>query len=130
MCCTAAAPEPLSVTEAGELVALLTKATLPEAVPLLVGANFTLAFWLAPAARVNGKVTPLTLNPEPVMLAEETVTVELPVLLTVIAFVEELPTVTEPKLIEVGDAETSMVLGALMVTLASALESVLAALVA
>lgn len=127
---TAAVPDPLSATVAGEFVALLTKATLPEAAPLLAGENFTLAFWLAPAASVNGNVTPLTLNPEPVRLAEETVTAEFPVFFKLTGLLAEEPTSTDPKETEVGEADNSTVVGALMVTLANALELALAALVA
>ena len=130
LCCTEAVPEPLSATVAGEFVALLTNETLPEAVPLLDGAKVKLAFLLAAAARVNGKVRPLTPNPEPVKLADETVTAELPVLLSVTAWLPAPPTSTDPNETEVGEADKSTVTGALMVTFARALDLGSATLVA
>ncbi len=130
VCWIGAVPEPLSVTVAGEFVALLTNETLPEAVPLLEGAKVKLAFLLAAAARVNGKVSPLRPNPEPVKLADETVTAELPVLLSVTDWLAEPPTSTDPNETEVGEADKSTVTGALMVTFARALEVGAATLVA
>ena len=130
VCWTGAVPEPLSATVAGEFVALLTNETLPEAVPLLEGAKVKLAFWLAAAARVNGKVSPVTPNPEPVKLAEETVTAELPVLLSFTAWLPDAPTSTDPNETEVGEADKSTVVGALMVTFARALDLGSATLVA
>ncbi|HEX9121694.1 MAG TPA: hypothetical protein VF840_14260 [Terriglobales bacterium] len=130
VCCTEAVPEPLSVTVAGEFVALLTNETLPEAVPLLDGVKVKLAFWLAAAASVNGKVSPLTPNPEPVKLAEETVTDELPVLLSLTVWLADRPTVTDPNATEVGEADKSTVVGALMITFARALDLGSATLVA
>jgi hypothetical protein len=99
-------------------------------VPLLEGAKVKLAFLLAAAARVNGKVSPLTPNPEPVKLAEETVTDELPVLLSVTAWLPDCPTVTDPNETEVGEADKSTVTGALMITSARALDLGSATLVA
>jgi hypothetical protein len=130
VCCTAAVPEPLSVAVAGELVALLTNETLPEAVPLLEGAKVNVALLLPAAATVNGKVSPVTPNPEPVKLAEETVTDELPVLLRFTVWLPDCPTSTDPNEIEVGEADRSTVVGALMVMLARALDLVSATLVA
>ena len=131
MCCTGAVPEPLSATVAGEFVALLTNETLPAALPLADGAKLTLPVWLAPAVKVNGKVNPLTLNPEPVDgLAEETVTEELPVLDSLTALLADDPTSTEPNATEVGEADKSTVTGVLMLTFASALDLGSATLVA
>jgi hypothetical protein len=115
-CGSGAVPEPLSATVAGEVVALLTNDTVPVAVPLLEGANATFAVWLLLAATVNGKESPLRPNPEPVVLAEETVTAELPVLVSVTGLLIEPPTTTEPNEIEVGEADNSMVTGVLTVT--------------
>ena len=123
-------PEPLSATVAGEFVALLTNETLPEAVPLLDGAKVKLPFLLAAAASVNGKVIPLRPNPEPVKLTDETVTAELPVLLSVSAWLADPPTSTDPNATEVGEADKSTVPGALMVMLARALDVGSATLVA
>ena len=132
VCCTGAVPEPLSATVAGEFVALLTNETLPEAAPLLAGAKTTFAVLLAPTASVNGKVTPLTLkpDPDPVILADETATAELPVLLSVTAWLADPPTSTDPNATEVGEADKSTVTGALMVTFARALDLGSATLVA
>ena len=63
--------------------ALLVRVTLPEGVPAVVGANTTLNDLLAPAARVRGNVNPLTLNPAPLAVACEIVTLEPPLLVTV-----------------------------------------------
>lgn len=130
VCCSVAVPEPLSVAVAGEVVALLTNETLPKAVPLLEGVKVKLAFLLAAAASVNGKVSPVTPNPEPVKLAEETVTDELPVLLRFTVWLPDCPTSTGPNETEVGETDRSTVVGALMVMLARALDLGSAALVA
>ena len=65
------------------LDALLLIVRVPVGVPAVVGANTTLNDLLAPAARVRGKVNPLTLNPAPVAVACEIVTLEPPLLVTV-----------------------------------------------
>ena len=77
--------------------ALLANDNVPEALPLLFGANTTLKDALCPAAIVTGKLTPLRLNSELVLEAEEMVTLA-PDAVTVIGFVAELPTFTLPKL--------------------------------
>lgn len=58
----------------------------------------------APAAMVKGKVNPVTANPGPVILAEKTVTPELPVFDRTTAFVAGLPTSTLPNEMLAGDA--------------------------
>src|SRR6185369_14395212 len=55
--------------------ASLVTVSVPVGVPAAVGANTTLNDVLAPAASVNGAVTPLTLYPAPVADTCETVTV-------------------------------------------------------
>jgi hypothetical protein len=60
-----AAPEPLRVMVAGELVAVLTTETLPVTLPATVGANSTLNVVLCPAVRVTGRSSPLELKPTP-----------------------------------------------------------------
>ena len=65
------------------LEALLVMMRLPVGVPAVVGANTTLNDLLAPAARVRGNVRPLTLNPVPVAVACEIVTLDPPLLVTV-----------------------------------------------
>jgi hypothetical protein len=83
----ASAPAVLAVPDRGmervEFEALLVRVTLPVGVPAVVGANTTLNDLLAPAARVNGTVMPLRLNPVPVAVACETVTLDPPVFVTV-----------------------------------------------
>lgn len=130
MCWSEVVPEPLSVTVVGELVALLTNETVPLAVPLLNGAKVTVTVWLEPAANVNGKLSPLRLKPDPIRLAEETVTAELPVLLSVTALLAELPTTTEPYDSDVGEADRSALTGAVIDTLARALDLSSATLIA
>ena len=48
------------------LGASLVTVNVPVGVPAVVGAKTTLSDLLAPAAKVNGKVTPFTLYPVPV----------------------------------------------------------------
>lgn len=74
---------PLRETTLGEFVALLTKDAEPVALPLVNGANRMLTCWVCPAAMVTGKAGVLTLKPDPVMLAEETVIAEFPVFVRV-----------------------------------------------
>jgi hypothetical protein len=130
VCWTVVTPEPLSATVKGELLALLTNETLPVAVPLLEGAKVRLAVWLAAAARVNGKVSPVIVNPAPVRLADETVAAELPVFLNVSTWLADPTTGTDPNEIEVGEADKSTVPGGLKDTLARALDLGSATLVA
>ena len=57
--CEAAVPESETVSDG--LDASLVTVSVPVGVPAVVGANTTLNDLVAPAARVNGTVTPLTL---------------------------------------------------------------------
>lgn len=91
-----AVPESDTVNDG--LDALLVTVNVPVGLPEVVGANTTLNDLLAPAARVKGTVTPLTLKPVPVAEACETVTVDPPVLVIVSDSVLLCPTVTPPKL--------------------------------
>ena len=75
---------------------------MPPEVPVADGANFATNELVAPAARVSGSVTPLTLYAAPVILICETVILALPMLLTTTDFVDELPTATLPKSKEDG----------------------------
>ncbi len=72
-------PVPESATVAGELVALLAIEMLPETLPLTVGAKVAVKLVLWPAVRVTGSESPLVLNPAPVTVACETVTLPVPV---------------------------------------------------
>ncbi len=76
-------PVPESETTAGELVAALTTEMLPEALPLTVGVKVAVKVVLWPAVRVSGSEGPLMLNPAPVTVAWETVTLPVPVLVRV-----------------------------------------------
>jgi len=76
-------PVPESETRAGELVAVLTTETLPEALPVTVGAKVAVKLVLWPAVRVRGSERPLMLNPVPVTVACETVTLPVPLLVRV-----------------------------------------------
>ena len=78
--------------------ALLVMVRLPVGVPAVVGANTTLNDLLAPAARVKGNVRPVTLNPFPVAVACEIVTLDPPLLVTVSERVCVASTRTLPKL--------------------------------
>lgn len=53
-------PVPVKVCTVGELSALLTKETLPEAAPAEVGAKVTVKGTLCPGFTVTGKLIPLT----------------------------------------------------------------------
>jgi len=63
--------------------ALEVTVRVPFEVPELVGANFTLKLALCPEARVAGAVMPVSVYPAPLMLAWETVMLELPLFVTV-----------------------------------------------
>jgi len=60
-----AMPEPDSGRFSVELEALLANAMLPLAAPAACGAKMTLKLVLQPAGRVTGRVSPLTLKPDP-----------------------------------------------------------------
>src|SRR3989442_12593413 len=62
------APVPVKGMVLGELGALLTSETLPDALPVVVGANCTLKVLDCPGGRVSGNVSPLMLKPAPVTL--------------------------------------------------------------
>ncbi len=66
-------------------------ARLPVTLPLDVGAKVTLMFTLCAAASVKGSVGPEALNPAPVALMAEIVTLAPPVLLSVSVAVCEFP---------------------------------------
>jgi len=76
-------PDPERDTNAGEFGPLLTKDTEPLALPAVCGANVIEAVALAPTAIDFGNVIPLTLNPLPLILAADTVRLELPLFVNV-----------------------------------------------
>jgi hypothetical protein len=109
-CCTGTVPVPDSVTDAGEFVALLTNETVPEAVPLVWGANEMVTLCVPPGPTVNGKLAPVRLNPIPVKFAADTDTAAVPVFDSVTVLLVELPSTTLPKLTLVGEALSKYVL--------------------
>ena len=90
-------PLPLSEIVAGELVALLTTLRLATALPAVVGAKLTVTVRLCPAGRVTAPGKPLTRNPAPTMATCETLTLPVPVFVSVIACGAVLPIRTLPK---------------------------------
>ncbi len=77
---------------------------LPVTAPAVCGVNIALKVRLCPAVRVRGKSRPGTLNPVPLTLAWEMVTLDPPVLVMVSDEVALLPVCTLPKLILDCDA--------------------------
>ena len=73
-------------------------AILPVAAPLDRGEKVTPSDRLCPAVRVSGRVRLGVVNPAPVVVTREIVTVELPELVSVSHPVCVLPTATVPKL--------------------------------
>ena len=61
-------------------------------------------FWLAPAAIASGSVDPVRLKPDPVKLAADTETDEVPVFESFTVWFAEFPSNTLPKLTLAGDA--------------------------
>ncbi len=96
----------------GEFAALLVTVTLPERLPEPAGSNVTLNEVDCPAARVSGTVKPVALNPAPLSLICERVTLALPLLVTVTPCVVLVPVVMLPKLSEAG-ATVSCITGAM-----------------
>jgi len=90
-------PVPVSGTFSVEFAALEVMAKLPVTAPPAVGENFVLKLTLWPAVSVVGKVKPLTLKPEPVVLAAEIVTLVPPELVRVSVREPLLVVVTPPK---------------------------------
>ena len=76
--------------------------TVPVAVPVEVGANLTVYVALWPAARVKDELIPLRVNPAPLIVTFETETLVPPVLVIVPDKDWLAPTVTLPKLSELG----------------------------
>ena len=101
--------DPETVMVAGEFVALLATATLPDTLLGKVGAKITLKVVFCPAVNVTAGASPLVLNPVPVTVAPEIVTFELPVFVKVTGNALLLPTLTLPKLRLVGFAVSNKV---------------------
>ena len=79
----AATAEPLTLTELGEVGALLTIEMLPDAVPADAGLNVTVMVSFCPALTLEGNENPLALNPAPVTLIWLIVKVAVPVLVMI-----------------------------------------------
>ena len=77
---------------------------MPDALPLACGVNVTVTFWLAPAAIASGNVDPVRLKPDPVKLAADTETDEVPVFESFTVWLAEFPSSTLPKATLVGEA--------------------------
>lgn len=86
----------------GELGLLLVSVTVPEALPGISGANWTLKLVVAPAANVIGAAIPVIVKPVPEIPDWVIVKLELPELETVKIFDPVLFTFTFPKLKDVG----------------------------
>jgi hypothetical protein len=95
----AAIPVPLSVTEVGEVGALLTIEMFPVTAPTVVGRKATVIVVCCPTFTFRGSVNPLTLKAEPVSFTWVMVNVAVPVFVMIKDWVELLPTTPFPKLI-------------------------------
>jgi hypothetical protein len=101
----AACPVPETLTVVGEFVALLVTLTLaPVTAPAVVGSNVTVSVAVCPGVRIVPLVTPLALNPAPVVVSPEIVTLEFPVFVSVEVCDVDVFTVCVPKLKLVGFA--------------------------
>jgi len=83
---------------------LLFTKTLPEALPVAVGANTTAKDVAWPGERTRGNARPDALKPVPLTLYEESETLVFPLLVSVTVCVALVPVVTLPKLKAAGDA--------------------------
>lgn len=100
----ACVPVPLKGIAVGELGASLTTEMLPDTAAVDVGVNVALNVMVLPAARVCAE-KPVTANPVPVTLSDETVKLDVPVFFRVITWVAVVPSATLPKLTLDGVAE-------------------------
>jgi len=94
---TGATPVPDKVSLNGVSSALLVKAILPLALPVVAGVNVTLKVAFCPTVKVSGSDGPLMLNPVPDTVAREIVVLDVPLPVSVTVWVLLLPTVTLPK---------------------------------
>jgi hypothetical protein len=93
-------PVPDTAIAGAALVALLTTVTVPLSVPVVFGANTMLMIALCPGLRVAPLMPLVTLYAaeDPVMLTPETVTLDVPLFVSVTGNVVLWPTVSLPKL--------------------------------
>jgi hypothetical protein len=99
-----AMPVPESGTESVGLLALELIVSVPLAAPVAEAVKIALNVALWPAVSVVGRLGPVKLNPLPLAVALDTVTLSPPVFVTVTGAVLLLPTVTFPKLTLLGFA--------------------------
>lgn len=106
-------PVPLSATSDGEPSALLAIVIVPVSAFAAVGLNTAEIEVLWPAASEIGRCGPEAVNPVPATEIPETLSASVPVLVSVTVFVVLCPTVTFPKLTELGDnsIETPVTVG-------------------
>ena len=97
-CAVLLMPVPVTAITGAALAALLTTVTVPLNAPVVLGANAMFIIADCPAASVAPVIPPVTLNPEPLMLTPEMITLELPLLISVTGSVVLPPTVSLPKL--------------------------------
>ena len=95
--CPCVTPVPESATSSVGSTAFESMTTVPVLEPAAAGAKTTLNDVVCPAGRVSGRVSPLKLNPVPLTVALEIVTLEPPVLVSVTATLGLLPIRTFPK---------------------------------
>jgi hypothetical protein len=96
----AAIPEPLRLTDVGEVGALLTMEMLPDAEPTKVGKNATIIVVCCPALMFNGSVNPLTLKADPDSFTWVMLSVAVPVFVMISAWDRLVPTTAFAKLME------------------------------
>jgi hypothetical protein len=98
-------PAPLKVCDANEPVTFVANERFALAAPVLFGENFTVNEILCPAFKVRGRVRPVTVNSELVVVMDLT-TDEDPFAVRVAVLFRLDPTATLPKLRLAGAAET------------------------
>jgi len=90
-------PVPVTASEFGEFVALLTRDTVPLTLPVAFGANTTFNSAVCPAANVVPATPLVTLNPVPLTLIAEIVRLEFPVFFTATCTGLDPPMTSLPK---------------------------------
>ena len=103
----AATPVPLSVIVSGDAGALLTSCIDPVTLPAELGPKTALNVAVLPAAIVTGAVIPEVLNPAPVVVTDEIVTLALPPFVRVKLCELLVPVVTLPNVALVGVAASA-----------------------
>lgn len=88
---------PESAIVFGEPVAVLVTVTVPVSLPAAVGLKITPNVIACPAVKVTGAPAPLNVNPAPLSVTEDTVTLAFPEFVRVTFWVEDDPAFTFPK---------------------------------